>query len=133
MIVRYCCPISTCSWFTERVASGSASEFEADVLSWSATTWGSVTERINGISTIVQVIDAHLVTHFPVQWMTELRDERRRAESVTTERDRLRIVVEKLSFLADAVDPLATRKLPSRAEVEATRELLASVVGSDAS
>lgn len=84
-----------------------------------------MSERVNGSLAIAHVIDAHLVTHSPVQWMTELRNEQRRTEAAIAERDRLRIAVEKLAFLANAVDPLATRRLPSQAEVEATRELLA--------
>lgn len=131
MTTRYRCPISTCAWFHEYVATSPTPACPQDVLFWTAANWADMSERIDGYLAVAHRIDAHLVTHSPVQWMTELRNERRRTEAATAERDQLRIAVEKFSFLADAVDPLTTRRLPSRAEIEAVRELLAGAVGGD--
>lgn len=126
MTTRYRCPLSTCRWFHDSEMTPPPAYCPPDILAWSGPTWASMSERIDGGLATAHIIDAHLVTHSPFQWMTELRDERQRTESVTAERDRLRIVVEKLAFLTDAVDPLSTRRLSSRAEVEAMRELLAA-------
>lgn len=126
MIVRYPCPHPTCRWFHDHVATQRTAAVPTDILTWTPANWEAMAECTGPELAAAHIIDGHLVTHSPVQWMTELRDERQRTETVAAERDRLRIVVEKLTFLADAVDPLSTRQLPTRAEVEATRELLAA-------
>lgn len=126
MIVRYPCPHSDCRWLHDHVATPRTANVPTDILTWTPANWADMAERTGPGLTAAHIIDAHLVTHSPVQWMTELRNERQRTESAIAEQDRLRIAVEKLAFLADAVDPLSTRRLPSRGEVEAMRELLAA-------
>lgn len=103
-----------------------------NILMWTPANWEDMAERTGPGLAAAHIIDGHLVTHSPVQWMAMVYGERQRTESVIAERDRLRIVTEKLAFLADAMDPLSTRRLPSRAEVEATRELLAGVLNGGA-
>lgn len=132
MTTRYRCPISACAWFYDAVATPPPAYCPPDLLAWSGPTWASMSERIDGGLAAAHVIDAHLVTHSPVQWMAELRLYQARAETAESEADRLRIVVEKTAFLADAVDPLTTRRLPSRADVQAARELLAGAVSGGA-
>lgn len=129
MTTRYRCPISACAWFHDAVAAPPPAYCPPDLPAWSGPTWASMSERIDGGLAAAHVIDAHLVTHSPVQWMAELRLYQARAEVAESEADRLRIVVEKTAFLADAVDPLTTKQLPFRAEVRAVRELLAGAAG----
>lgn len=132
MIVRYPCPHPDCRWFFNHVATPRTVNVPTDILTWTPANWADMAERTGPGLAAAHIIDGHLVTHSPVQWMAMVYGERRRTETVTAERDRLRIVVEKLTFLADAVDPLSTRQLPSRGDVEATRELLADVVNEGA-
>lgn len=132
MIVRYPCSHPDCRWFHDRVATPRTANVPTDILTWTPANWDAMAERTGPGLAAAHIIDGHLVTHSPVQWMAMVYGERQRTESVMAERDRLRIVVEKLMFLADAVDPLSTQRLPSRAEVEATRELLAGVLNGGA-
>lgn len=127
MIVRYPCPHPTCRWFFNHVVTPRTADVSTDILTWTPANWDAMAERTGPGLAAAHIIDRHLVTHSPVQWMAMVYGERSNTEAVTVERDRLRIAVEKLAFLADAVDPLSTRRLPSRAEVEAMRELLAGV------
>lgn len=127
-MIRYPCPLPTCQWVYRHAATPLTANVPTDILTWTPANWADMAERTGPGLAAAHIIDGHLVTHSPVQWMTELRTERQRTEAAIAERDRLRIVVEKLVFLADAVDPLSTRRLPSRGEVEATRELLNTTI-----
>lgn len=131
MIVRYPCPHPTCRWFFSHAVTPRTANVPTDILAWTPANWDAMAERTGPGLTAAHIIDGHLVTHSPVQWMAMVYGERSRTEAVTAERDRLRIVAEKLAFLTDAVDPLSTRRLPSRGEVEAMRELLAGAVAGD--
>lgn len=131
MIVRYPCPHPTCRWFFNHTATPRTANVPTDILTWTPANWDAMAERTGPGLTAAHIIDGHLVTHSPVQWMAMVHGEHSRIEAVTAERDRLLVVAEKLAFLADAVDPLSTRRLPSRAEVKAMRELLAGAVAGD--
>lgn len=132
MTVKYPCPLRSCAWFYSHAATPATADVPTDILLWTQLNWADMAERTGPGLTAAQVVDAHLVTHSPVQWMGLACAERDRAESVTAERDRLRIVVEKTAFFTEAVDPLTTRRLPSRAEIEAVQALLADAAGGNA-
>ena len=72
MTIRYLCPISTCQWFHETVATDSASSYPPDVAHWTLANWADVPQRTGHLLTAVHVIDAHLSTHSPVEWLTDL-------------------------------------------------------------
>lgn len=122
MIVQHHCPVLTCRWSHRTVASPSAPEVPADLTQWTAETWANMSERPAAGLAAAHVVDGHLVTHSPVEWMTELRRRDSRIESL-----------EKLcSQLAAATYPAgldAVTAIPSRAEVESIREQLAGLVG----
>lgn len=128
-MIRYPCPQPDCPWFFSRVVTPRTANVPTDILTWTPADWDAMAERTGPGLTAAHIIDGHLVTHSPVQWMAMVYGERSRTEAVTAERDRLRIVVEKLMLLADAVDPLSTRRLPSRGEIEAVRALLDAAGG----
>lgn len=129
MIARYPCPQPDCRWFFSHTVTPRTATVPTNILTWTPANWDAMAERTGPGLTAAHIIDGHLVTHSPVQWMAMVHGERSRTEAVAAERDRLRIVVEKLAFLTDAVDPLSTRRLPSRVEVEAVRVLLDAAGG----
>lgn len=132
-MTRYPCPLPDCTWFHSHMATPLTADVPTDLLAWTHLNWADMSERTGPGLAPAHVIIGHLVTHSPLQWMAMVNAERSRADGVTDERDRLQVVVKKAAFLTDAVDPLTTRRLPSRAEVEATRELLAGAMsGGDA-
>lgn len=98
------CPISACRWSHTAVASPAGPEPPTDLVLWTAATWASLSDRpVSGLAT-AHVVDAHLVTHSPVEWMGEMR--------------RLLGRIESLEQLCGELS--AAVRLPSRAEVEAT-------------
>lgn len=131
MTTRYRCPISTCAWSHDYVASGSVPDIPSDLLSWTRANWADMSERINGMLAAAHVIDGHLATHSTVEWMTELRQYQARAEDAEAQLDRLLDALEQTADVTAAVHPVTSMRLPSRAEVEAARELLAGVAGGD--
>lgn len=134
MTTRYRCPISTCAWFHEYVASGSAPDCPSDVLSWTPANWADMSDRVGRVVAVAHVIDAHLSTHLPIEWMTELRRYQARAEDAEGQLDRLLDVLELTADVAAAVHPVTSMRLPSRCEVEASATALAGVVnGGDVS
>lgn len=129
--VRYRCPLSMCTWFHEYVASDSAPECPADVLLWTASIWAFMPDRVGRSLSVIQVIDAHMSTHSPVEWMTELRQLQARAEDAEAERDRLRTTTQRLAEFTIAVDAVTSPRMPTHAEVQATRALLLDAAGGD--
>lgn len=129
MTTRYRCPISTCRWFHDAVAAPPPAYCPPDLLSWSGPTWASMSERIDGGLAAAHVIDAHLVTHSPVEWMTELRLYQARAEAAEDRADRLEVALELTADVTAAVHPVTSMRLPSRAEVEESAAVLAGVTG----
>lgn len=121
-MIRYPCPLPTCQWFYRHAATPATADVPTDILSWTPANWASMAERTGPDLAAAHVIDAHLVTHSPVQWMTELGRERRRADDAEAERDRLHGTAAKLAEFTIAVDTVT--RMPTRGEVEATRELL---------
>lgn len=106
------------------MASTPGPEHTADVLTWSPATWSIVSERVGSILSVVQVVDAHLSTHSPVEWVMELARERRRADDAEADRDRLLVAAQKLGNFTITVDAITSTRMPSRADVEATRAVL---------
>lgn len=125
MTVRCHCPIRTCRCFYDVVASPTVPEPPADLTMWTATTWAKLSDRpATGLAT-AHIIDAHLVTHSPVQWMTEIRRLLGRIES-------LERLCGKLSTGYCMTDLESVPAIPSRAEideVESIRTQLAGLVG----
>lgn len=128
MTVHYRCPISTCPWFTEYVASASAPECPADILSWSPVAWASMSDRAGRPLSVAQVIDAHLSTHSPVEWMTELRRLQARAEAAETELDETLAALTTAKDFADVTDALTSMRMPTRAELEDVKAAFANVI-----
>lgn len=127
MTTQYRCPISICNWFHEYVAGASAPECPADILAWSPVAWASMSDRANRLLSVVQVIDAHLSTHSPHEWMTELRRVQARAEDSETELDETLSALKMAKSFADAVDAVQTLRMPTRTEFHNVKAALAGV------
>lgn len=129
MTTQYRCPISTCGWTQTRVATTATAECPADLLNWTSANWADASERTSADLAVGHVIVGHLATHSPVQWMTELRRYQARAEDAEAQLDRLLDAMEQTADVAAGAHPVTSMKLPSRAEIEATQELLAGARG----
>jgi len=128
MTTHYRCPISTCPWFHEYVASTSAPECPVSILSWSAVAWASMSDRAGRLLSVVQVIDAHLSTHSPVEWMTELRRVQARAEDAETELDQTLAALKTAKSFAGATDALTSMRMPTRVEFEDVKAAFANAI-----
>lgn len=106
------CPLATCAWSVDDVATNPAAARSADVLSWPAATWSSTDGWGERPLTIPQQVDAHLATHTAEEWIAELRRELERHEPPEAELTRA-LAVSVFAMLA-GVGP----QMPSRAEVE---------------
>lgn len=122
MTARYHCPILDCRWFHDAVASRNVPEAPADLTLWTATTWEDMSDRPAAGLATAHVVDGHLVTHSPVEWMTEMRRLLGRIES-------LQRLCGKLSAGYCMTDLESVVAIPSRSEVESVREQLAGLVG----
>lgn len=129
MTVRYRCPISVCGWSHEYVASASVPDCPADILSWSAVAWASMSEWTGSLLSVVQTIDGHLATHSSHEWMTELRRYQARAEEAEYELDQTLGALKAAKNFADAVDAVQTMRMPTRAEWEAAKTGLLALAG----
>lgn len=129
MTVRYHCPITACAWFHDAAVSDFPSDTPADVLQWPATTWSLIADWSGRMLATGQVVNAHLVTHSPVEWMGEMARLQRRIAAAEQLCGELSVAVQNAAFVTAAIDPIATTRMPSRAEVESVREQLAGLVG----
>jgi len=129
MTVRYHCPILKCRWFHDAAASPIRPAALADLALWTAETWADLSDRpVSGLAT-AHIVDAHLATHSPVEWMGELARRDRRIKSAERLCGELSAAVQNAMSLTEAVHAVTTMRLPSRAEVESIREQLAGLVG----
>jgi hypothetical protein len=129
MTAQHYCPVLTCRWFHRYVASPFAAEAPADLTRWTVETWAGMSVRPAAGLAAAHVIDAHLVTHSPIEWMAELARRDRRISSLEELVSRLSGAVQNAMSLTEAVHAVTTMRLPSRAEVESIREQLAGLVG----
>jgi hypothetical protein len=120
--VRHHCPIVVCRWFHETVASPTTPDAPADLTLWTATTWANMSDRpATGLAT-AHVIDGHLVTHSPVEWMTEMRRLHVRIKS-------LEQLCSKLSTGYCMTDVESVPAIPSRAEIDAVESIRTQLAG----
>lgn len=129
MTRQHHCPVLPCRWFHRTVASPLTPEAPADLTLWTAETWADMSERPAAGLAAAHVIDAHLVTHSPVEWMAEVARRDRRISSLEELVSRLSVAVQNAMSLTEAVHAVTTMRLPSRAEVESIQEQLAGLVG----
>lgn len=129
MTVRYHCPILTCRWFYGALASPSVPETPTDPTLWTAATWANLSVRPASGLAAAHIVDAHLVTHSPVEWMTEMARRDRRIKSAEELISRLSEAVQNAASFTEAVHAVTTMRLPSRAEVESIQEQIAGLVG----
>jgi len=87
-----------------------------------------MSDRAGRLLSVAQVIDAHLATHSPVEWMTELRRVQARAEDAETELDQTLAALKTAKSFADATDALTSMRMPTRAEFEDVKAAFASVI-----
>lgn len=128
-VVRYHCPILTCRWFHTALASPTAPETPADPILWTAATWANLSVRpVSGLAT-AHIVDAHLVTHSPIEWMTEMARLRGRIKSAEELISRLSEAVQNAASVTEAVHAVTTMRLPSRAEIESIQAQIAGLVG----
>lgn len=128
MTTQYFCPISSCGWTQTHVATPEAADCPSDLLDWTPVNWASMSDRAGFDLAVGHVIDGHLATHSPVEWMTELRRERARAEDAEAQLDRLLDVLEQTADVAAGMHPVTSMRMPSRTEVEASAAVLAGTV-----
>lgn len=129
MTTRYRCPISTCRWFFLHVATEPGATPTLNALLLAPRTWPPVTGGPSPTLSVARAVEGHLSTHSPVEWLEELRQYQARAEDAEAQLDRLLDVLEQTADVTAAVHPVTSMRLPSRAEVESARELLAGAVG----
>jgi hypothetical protein len=132
MTRQHHCPVLPCRWFHRTVASPLTPEAPADLTRWTAETWANMSVRpATGLAT-AHVVNEHLVTHSPVEWMAEIARRDRRISSLEELCGRLAEAVQNAMSLTEAVHAVTTMRLPSRAEVESIREQLAGLAGTAA-
>lgn len=115
-------------WFHEYVASASVPDCPADILAWSPVAWAFMSDRAGRLLSVVQIVDAHLATHSPFEWMTELRRLQVRAEDAETELDQALSALKAAKSFADATDALTTLRMPTRVEFEDVKTAFASLL-----
>lgn len=118
MTTRYRCPISNCGWSHNAVVTGPAPDWSTDLLMWTPADWAAAPNWVGRTLATVHVINAHLVTHSPVQWMTEIRRERERAEAAERRLIEAQEALESAAVFTDAAHPIHPTRLPSRAELD---------------
>jgi len=87
-----------------------------------------MSDRAGRLLSVAQVIDAHLSTHSPIEWMTELRRLQARAESAETELGQILAALKTAESFADATDALSSMRMPTRAEFEDVKAVFASAI-----
>lgn len=132
MIVRYLCPHPTCRWFFSHTVTPRTANVPTDILTWTPANWDAMAERTGPGLTAAHIIDGHLVTHSPVEWMTELRRYQARAEAAEDRADRLEDALEQTADVTAGMHPVTSMRLPSRAEVEMSAAALAAAVNGGA-
>jgi hypothetical protein len=80
MIVRIRCTLSTCAWSHATAATDHVLAAGPDPAYWTAETWTVLADKLGLDYSIAQVVDAHLATHVPHEWMTEVRRLRNAAQ-----------------------------------------------------